>query len=61
MRNYLWLGITLCIIFSCNQNQKDNKETQNLVADSSLTQINKTNEVKDKKELANRVFFKRWI
>ena len=60
MRNYLWLGITLCIIFSCNQNQKDNKETQNLVADSSLTQINKTNEVKDKKGLANRVFFKRW-
>ena len=49
MRSYLWLGVTLCIIFSCNQNQKDNKETQNLVADSSLTQINKTNEVKDKK------------
>lgn len=61
MRNYLLLVVILCTILSCNHNQNDNKETQNLVADSSLTQINKTNEVKDKKELANRFFFKRWI
>jgi len=43
---------------SCNQKQNDYKETQNLVADSSLTQVNKTNEVEDKKELPKRVFLK---
>ena len=58
MRNYLLLSVILCSIFSCNQNQKDNKETQNLVADSSLPQVNKTNEVEDKKELPNRAFLK---
>ena len=58
MRNYLLLGVILCSILSCNQNQKDNKETQNLVADSSLTQVNKINDLEDKKELLKRVFLK---
>ena len=58
MRNYLLLGVILCSILSCNQKQNDYKETQNLVADSSLTQFNKTNVVEDKKELPNRTFLK---
>jgi len=58
MRNYLLLGVIICSILSCNQKQNDYKETQNLVADSSLTQVNKTNEVEDKKELPKRVFLK---
>lgn len=56
MRNYLLLSVILCSIFSCNQNQKDNKETPNLVVDSILTQVNKTNEIEDKKELPNSAF-----
>ena len=58
MRNYLLLGVILCSILSCNQKQNDYKETQNLVADSSLTQVNKTNDLEDKKELPKRVFLK---
>ena len=58
MRNYLLLGVILCSILSCNQKQNDYKETQNLLADSSLTQVNKTNDVEDKKELPKRVFLK---
>ena len=58
MRNYLLLGVILCSILSCNQKQNDYKETQNLVADSSLTQVNKTNDLEDRKELPKRVFLK---
>ena len=58
MRNYLLLGVILCSILSCNQNQKDNKETQSLVADSSLIQANKINDLEDKKELPKRIFLK---
>lgn len=57
MRNYLLLGVILCSILSCNQNQKDYEETQNPV-DSTLKQVNKVNDQEDKKELRNRVFLK---
>lgn len=58
MRNYLLLGVILCTILSCNQTQKDIRESKNLVSDSSLTQRSKTNELEVKHDLPNRAFLK---
>ena len=57
MRNYLLLGILLCTILSCNQNQKDYQEVQN-PSDSTFKQVNKIGEEKDKRDFTKRTFLK---
>ena len=58
MRNYLFLGFILCTILSCNQAQKDSKESLNLLSDSSITQSCKASDLEVNPDLPNRAFLK---
>ena len=57
MRNYLLLGVVLCIVFSCNQGQKEERALQN-TPDTASKQADKTSDLGDKQDLQKRMFLK---